>query len=91
VQQTGENKNASYAAVFTFCIKAAGSVGIIICGTIIATAGIVSGAKEQTPEAVRNIALMCFSCGPIVMAVALLLLRTYPVTRESIQRLEKGE
>ena len=90
-QQTGEKKNASYAAVFTFCIKAAGSIGIIICGTIIATAGIVSGAKEQTPEAVRNIALMCFSCGPVVMAIAMLLLRTYPVTRESIHGLEKTE
>ncbi len=90
-KKTGEKKNASYAAVFTFCIKAAGSVGIIICGTIISVSGIVSGAKDQTPDAVKNIALMCFLCGPIVMAIAMWLLRTYPVTRASIGSLEKGE
>jgi glycoside/pentoside/hexuronide:cation symporter, GPH family len=87
-KKTGVQKNAGYAAVFTFCIKAAGSIGIIVCGSIIAAAGIVSGAKEQTPEAVRNIALMTFLSGPLVMVAAMLLLRAYPVTREFMQQLE---
>lgn len=86
-KKTGIKKNASYAAVFTFCTKAAGSVGMIVCGAIIAFAGIVSGAKEQAPEAVRNIAMMTFLCGPLVMVAALLLLRSYPVNRDNIQEI----
>jgi GPH family glycoside/pentoside/hexuronide:cation symporter len=83
-QKTGEKKNASYAAVFTFCIKAAGSIGIIVCGSMIAASGIISGAKEQTAEAIRNIAFMTFLSGPVVMGLAILLLRSYPVTRETM-------
>jgi len=86
-KKTGVLKNASYASVFTFCTKAAGSVGIIICGAIVAFSGIVSGAKEQTPEAIRNIALMTFLSGPVVMIFALALLRTYPVNRNNIKEL----
>ena len=84
-QKTGQNKNASYAAVFTFCIKAAGSIGIILCGAIIAAAGIISGAAEQSPEAVRRIGMMTFLSGPSVMIFAIVLLAVYPVTRKSIE------
>jgi glycoside/pentoside/hexuronide:cation symporter, GPH family len=86
-KRTGESKNASYAAVFTFCTKAAGSVGIVICGALIAAAGIVSGAKEQTAEAARNIAAMTFLVGPAVMLLAAGLLHTYPVNRKNIKEL----
>lgn len=88
-KKTGVAKNASYAAVFSFSTKAAGSIGIIICGAIIAAAGIVSGETEQSPEAIRNIALMTFLSGPVVMAIAFVLLRTYPVNRKNIKELSE--
>jgi len=56
-KKTGVLKNASYASVFSFSTKAAGSIGILICGRLLQTAGIISGAKEQTSEAVRNISI----------------------------------
>ncbi|QHI69811.1 MFS transporter [Tichowtungia aerotolerans] len=86
-KKTGEQKNASYAAIFTFCSKAAGSIGINICAMLLATAGIVSGAKEQTPEAARNIATLCFICGPIIMISAMVLLRAYPINRNTIKEI----
>jgi len=88
-KKTGVAKNASYAAVFSFSTKAAGSIGIIICGVIIATSGIVSGETEQSPEAIRNIALMTFLSGPVVMAIAFSLLRTYPINRKNIRELSE--
>jgi GPH family glycoside/pentoside/hexuronide:cation symporter len=86
-KKTGKKKNASYAAVFTFCTKAAGSIGIIICGKILSTSGIVSGAAEQTPEAITNIALMTFISGPIVITIAMALLGRYPINRKNIHEL----
>lgn len=86
-KRTGEAKNASYAAVFTFCTKASGSIGIIICGSIIAWSGIVSGAAEQSAEAVRNIAFMTFISGPVIMAISFALLHTYPINRKNIKEL----
>jgi glycoside/pentoside/hexuronide:cation symporter, GPH family len=87
-KETGELKNAGYASVFSFCTKAAQAVGMLICGALVGAAGIISGVAEQTPEAVRNISIMTFVNGPVVMLLALLILRKYPVTREFMEKLE---
>ncbi|MBC2593454.1 MFS transporter [Ruficoccus amylovorans] len=78
---TGKLKNASYASVFTFCQKTSISIGLLLTGWLVATAGIESGADEQTPEAVRNIATLTFISGPVVIALALFILGRYPVDR----------
>jgi GPH family glycoside/pentoside/hexuronide:cation symporter len=85
----GVARNASYAAVFSFSTKAAASLGVMVCGMLVTWSGIVSGAKDQTPEAVRNIATMTFLCGPVVMLVASQILRRYPVTREFMQQFDR--
>jgi GPH family glycoside/pentoside/hexuronide:cation symporter len=86
--RTGEVRNASYAAVFSFSTKATGSLGILICGMLVSAAGIVAGADQQTPEAANNIAMLTFLAGPVVMLGAFLLLRRYPVTRDSMRQME---
>jgi Na+/melibiose symporter-like transporter len=65
-------------------------MGVLICGLLLQLAGIVSGADEQTPEAVRNISILTFLSGPIVIIGAFILLRRYPVNRESIRQMEAG-
>ncbi|MGE4490051.1 MAG: MFS transporter [Kiritimatiellales bacterium] len=87
-KKTGELRNASYASVFSFSTKAAGSVGILVCGLLVQWAGIVSGADQQTPEAVRNIAVLTFISGPLVILCSMLILRKYPVDRAYMQHLE---
>jgi len=89
---SGKLKNAGYAAVFTFCQKTAISIGLLIVGSLIAMAGIESGADEQTAEATRNIAQLTFIAPALVMVVALLILHRYPVTREYMAEIrEKTE
>ncbi len=86
--RTGELRNASYAAVFSFSNKAAGSLGILICGMLVSAAGIVAGATQQTPEAAHNIAMLTFLAGPAVLLGALFLLRAYPVTRDTMSGID---
>jgi Na+/melibiose symporter-like transporter len=88
--RSGETRNASYASVFTFSVKAAGSLGILFCGLLVEAAGIVSGATEQTPQATRSIALLTFLCPPVVMLAAIFILRRYPVTRQNLHMFESG-
>lgn len=88
-KKTGVLKNASYAAVFSFSTKAAGSVGMFLTGAMVDLSGIIPGAKVQTPEAIHNIALMTFLCGPIVIFCSMLILRRYPVTREFMENIDK--
>lgn len=87
--KTGVARNASYAAVFSFSTKAAASLGIMVCGFLVDWSGIVSGAREQTTGAVRNIATMTFLSGPVVMLVASQILRRYPITREFMEDVDK--
>lgn len=87
--QSGVRKDGGYSSIFSFLQKAAQSVGLLISGWLIAGAGIVSGADTQDPEAVRRISIITFIIGPVLMALAFVVLRGYPVTRESLRALEQ--
>ncbi len=84
-RRTGVLKDGSYAAVFSFFMKAAMSLGLLITGLLVDWAGIVPGAEEQAPEAVRNIAAMTFLCGPAVLIFSIGILRKYPVDRKFME------
>ncbi len=87
-KRTGVLKDGAYAAVFSFFIKAASSLGLLITGWLLDWAGIVSGAEQQAPEAIRNIAMMTFLCGPTVLIFSVVILRKYPVDRSFMKKLE---
>ncbi|MBU3666540.1 MAG: MFS transporter [Chthoniobacterales bacterium] len=87
--KTGILKDGGYSAVFTFLQKASMSAGLLLTGWMVTAAGIVANADAQTPEAVRNIALMTFLIGPALVIIAFFLLRRYPVDREYLVNLEK--
>jgi glycoside/pentoside/hexuronide:cation symporter, GPH family len=78
-RRTGVIKDGSYAAIFTFIIKAIVSIGLLITGWMVSGAGIVPGVEAQTEAAARNIAAMTFICGPFIMLISFLILRKYPV------------
>jgi GPH family glycoside/pentoside/hexuronide:cation symporter len=80
-RSSGILKNGSYAAVFSFCFKGAAAVGMFITGRLVEWSGFVSGAEEQTAEAVRNISILTFVCGPIAVLLALIILVRYPINR----------
>jgi GPH family glycoside/pentoside/hexuronide:cation symporter len=87
--RTGVLKDGSYSAVFSFFMKAAASFGLLITGWLVTGAGIVAGAETQTAEAARNVAVMTFLSGPLIIAVSFFILRKYPVTRTYMEQLHK--
>ena len=88
--RTGVLKDGSYSAVFSFFLKAAGSVGLLITGWLVTAAGIVSGAETQTVEAAKNISVMTFLSGPIIIVISFFILRKYPVDRDFMEDIQKG-
>lgn len=88
--RSGVRKDGGYSSVFSFLQKAAMSLGLLLSGWLIAAAGIVSGAETQAPEAVRRVAWITFLIGPVLMVLSYIVLRGYPVTRESLHALEKS-
>ncbi len=86
--KTGILKDGSYGAFFTFILKAALSLGLLLTGWAMDLAGIVSGAATQTPAAAHNIAVMTFLSGPVLVVLSFLILRKYPVDRAYLKNLE---
>lgn len=83
--RTGVLKDGSYAAVFSFLVKAAMAVGMLLNGWLLNWAGLVESNEVQTAETARKIAILTFSCGPIMMLVGLPILWAYPVNRAFMQ------
>lgn len=87
--QTGEVTEGRYAAGFSFFQKLAISVGLVITGYILKYIGYVSGAAVQAPEVIHKLAVATFIAGPILMVISFAVLRSYPVTHESMTALRK--
>lgn len=88
--KTGILKDGSYGAFFTFILKAALSLGLLLTGWAMDLAGIVSGATTQTPAAAYNIAVMTFLSGPALVVLSFFILRKYPVDRSYLKNLEQS-
>ncbi len=80
--RTGVLKDGSYAAMFSFFQKAALSVGLLITGQMLDWAGIVPEAAVQAAGAARRVAMATFISGPVMAAIALLVILAYPVNRK---------
>lgn len=85
--RSGRKKDGSYAAVFSFVLKAATSLGLLVTGQVVEGLGIVSGAEVQDPTAVSRVALATFVIGPVLTLTAAFLLRIYPVDKAYIEAL----
>jgi GPH family glycoside/pentoside/hexuronide:cation symporter len=85
--QTGEVTEGRYAAGFSFFLKLAISLGLVVTGYILKYVGYESGAEEQAPTAILNLAVTTFLAGPLLMIVSFAILRLYPVTLESMAAL----
>lgn len=86
--RTGQLKDGSYSAVFSFFLKAACSAGLLVTGWLVTWAGIVSGAEEQSAEAARNVSVMTFLSGPIIVLMSFFILRKYPVDKAYMENLQ---
>ncbi|MDG2345563.1 MAG: MFS transporter, partial [Opitutae bacterium] len=85
--QTGEVTEGRYAAGFSFFLKLANSLGLLVTGFILKSVGYISGAEAQAPAAINNLAVTTFIAGPILMALAYVVIRFYPLTHETMSAL----
>jgi Na+/melibiose symporter-like transporter len=63
-------------------------IGLFLNGWALDGVGYISGAASQSPEAIRNIAILTFVSGPIVLLLALPILVKYPIDRAFMMRLD---
>jgi GPH family glycoside/pentoside/hexuronide:cation symporter len=87
--KTGEVTEGRYAAGFSFFLKAASALGLLVTGYILKSVGYVSGAETQSVETINSLALTTFIAGPILMLLSFIILRLYPVTHQSMNELRK--
>lgn len=87
--KTGEVTEGRYAAGFSFFLKAASALGLLVTGYILKGVGYISGAESQSVETIDNLALMTFIIGPILMFLSFFILRKYPITHKSMNDLRK--
>lgn len=84
----GVLKDGSYSAMFSFFVKAAGGIGMFINGWLLEFAGYQSGAGQQLPEVVRNLAIITFVAGPIALLPMIPILIKYPVDRAFMREIK---
>lgn len=78
---TGVNKDGAYAAMFSFAQKCAISIGVLISGYSLTLVGFEPGREVvQSPETVWRLCAVTLLAGPMVSAIALGVIRLYPVT-----------
>lgn len=87
--KTGEVTEGRYAAGLSFFLKFANALGLFVTGYVLKYVGYVSGAETQAPDTVHNLAVTTFIAGPILMAFAFVMIRFYPVTKESMASLRR--
>lgn len=89
-RKTGFLRNGSYSAMLGFVTNVAGGAGVLVNGWMLERAGYVSGGTLQSAEAVRDIALLTFVSGPLVMLCGLPILFKYPIDRTFMTQLANG-
>lgn len=87
--KTGKLRDGGYSAVFSFSMKAAMGIGMLLNGWLLEQTGYVSGLAEQAPATLRNLAIVTFVAGPIALMPLLPLLSKYPVTRDYMRTVKK--
>lgn len=87
--KSGALKDGGYASVLSFFMKTASSIGLMLTGGLVTFSGIVSKADTQTIEAARNISILTFLCGPVILVFSFLILRKYPVNRAYMEAVHR--
>lgn len=87
--KTGEVTEGRYAAGFSFFLKAANALGLLVTGYVLKGVGYVAGAESQGVETVNNLAVTTFIVGPILMVLSFFILRKYPLNHTMMNQLRE--
>lgn len=86
--KSGVLKDGSYSAMFSFLMKLANSVGLLIAGNCLNWAGFVAGGQAQTPQAIHNLAMVTFFSGILFAVLGIVTLWNYPVNKAFMERIQ---
>jgi glycoside/pentoside/hexuronide:cation symporter, GPH family len=88
--RTGVLKDGSYSAMLSCITKVSMSLGLLLSGCCLDWVGFVVGSEKQSPQAVRNLAVVTFLGGAAIALVAMLALLKYSVTRDEMRRIKRA-
>lgn len=84
----GYNKDASYAAMYSFALKVSTGVSGLIAGYLLKWTGFQAGADAiQTPQSVWQVSALTFILGPAICFMAAMVILPYPINRRFIEDL----
>lgn len=93
--KSGEVKDGGYSSVFSLAMRMAISFSLVVAGWFLSGIGYQVPkdglAVTQTPEAIWNLGMVTFVIGAGICLVSLLSIRLYPITRERLAQLRRGE
>jgi GPH family glycoside/pentoside/hexuronide:cation symporter len=78
--ETGQRREGLFYALFTFASKNAYALGAFITGRVLEYTGYVPGMSSQSPRAVLGIRMLLGPLAALLVGVALLIVRRYPIT-----------
>lgn len=87
---TGELKDGSYAAVYSFVFKAAISFALLVSGLMLSLIGFDSGAEEHPAQVIRNLGAAMLLAGPIICLLAAFSITPYRVSRNFLESLRRA-
>lgn len=88
---TGELKDGSYAAFYSFVFKAAISFALLVSGLMLSLIGFDSGAEEHPAQVIRNLGAAMLLAGPIICLLAAFSIRPYSVSRNFLESLRRAK
>lgn len=88
--KTGELKNGSYSAFYSFVFKAAISFAMLISGLILSFIGLDSSAEHHSEQVIWNLGATMLLVGPVICLFAGFSISKYRVTRDFLNSVRDG-
>lgn len=88
--KTGDLKDGSYSAVYSFVFKSAISFALLVSGLMLSLIGFDSGAEQHSEQVIRNLGATMLLAGPIVCLFAAFTVTRYNVSRVFLDNLRKA-
>ena len=80
--KTGELKNGSYSAFYSFVFKAAISFALLVSGIILSFIGFDTGAEQHSNDVIWNLGAAMLLVGPIVCIFAAFAISKNRITKD---------
>ena len=85
--KTGELKDGSYSAFYSFVFKSAISFALLVSGLLLGAIGFDSGAEEHTEQVIWNLGATMLLAGPIICLIAAFTMTKYKVSKAFLDTL----